>query len=107
MSSNCARRLLQQSSSSAKAFLSSGPRISLPSVASGPTKLGGLPSPASRLSRRHNLFSKSRVRMELACGESLMPLHSVTASALLKSMLSSGVGQWGCLSEEGRASSIA
>nr|XP_027076360.1 protein NUCLEAR FUSION DEFECTIVE 6, chloroplastic/mitochondrial isoform X2 [Coffea arabica] len=106
MSSNCARRLLQQSSSSAKAFLSSGPRISLPSVASGTTKLGGLPSPASRLSRRHNLFSKSRVRMELACGESLMPLHSVTASALLKSMLSSGVAV-GCLSEEGRASSIA
>lgn len=28
-----------------------------------------------------------------------MPLHSVTASALLKSLLSSEVGQWGSLSE--------
>ncbi|KAL6497529.1 hypothetical protein OROHE_027158 [Orobanche hederae] len=28
-----------------------------------------------------------------------MPLHSVTASALLRSMLSSKVGQWSVLSE--------
>lgn len=40
-----------------------------------------------------------RLPVELACGESLMPLHSVTASALLKSMLSSKVGHWGFLSE--------
>ncbi|KAL3526044.1 hypothetical protein ACH5RR_014416 [Cinchona calisaya] len=101
MASNCARRLLQRSSSSAKNFLISAPRISPPpSVGSGPSaKFSGLPSSASRLSRCQNLFSKSRLPVELGCGESLMPFHSVTASALLKSMLSSEVGQWGCLSE--------
>lgn len=40
-----------------------------------------------------------RLPVELGCGESLMPLHSVTASALLNSMLSSKVGHWGFLSE--------
>lgn len=35
----------------------------------------------------------------LGSANSLMPLHSVTASALLKSLLSSEVGQWGSLSE--------
>lgn len=40
-----------------------------------------------------------RLPVELGCGDSLMPLHSATASALLNSMLSSKVGQWGCLSE--------
>lgn len=40
-----------------------------------------------------------RLPVELGCGESLMPLHSATASALLTSMLSSKVGRWGVLSE--------
>lgn len=40
-----------------------------------------------------------RLPKELSCGDSLMPLHSVTASVLLKSLLSSEVGQWGSLSE--------
>lgn len=35
----------------------------------------------------------------LGSANSLMPLHSVTASALLKSLLSSEVSQWGSLSE--------
>ncbi|KAL3526426.1 hypothetical protein ACH5RR_011082 [Cinchona calisaya] len=99
MASNCARRLIQRTSSSTKTFLSSSPR----SAASGPSNLSGLsanlPSPAPRLFRRHHLFSKSRLPVELGCGESLMPLHSVTASALLRSRLSSEVGEWGCLSE--------
>nr|XP_043607530.1 protein NUCLEAR FUSION DEFECTIVE 6, mitochondrial-like [Erigeron canadensis] len=48
--------------------------------------------------RRKPLFS-SREPVELSCMQSLMPLHSATASSLLKSMLSSEVGQWGSLSE--------
>ncbi|KAG8367077.1 hypothetical protein BUALT_Bualt16G0035100 [Buddleja alternifolia] len=38
--------------------------------------------------------------VELRCGESLMPLHSVTASALLNSKLSSKIGHWTFLSED-------
>ncbi|KAL8233958.1 hypothetical protein R6Q59_020058 [Mikania micrantha] len=41
----------------------------------------------------------SRLPVELGSMQSLMPLHSVTASALLQSMLSSEIGQWGSLSE--------
>ncbi|GFY87183.1 hypothetical protein Acr_05g0008220 [Actinidia rufa] len=92
MASTTARRLFQRSTASARSFLSRNGRTqSAPSVASG----GG--SPASRHGRP--LFS-NRLPVELGCGESLMPLHSATASALLKSMLSSKVGQWGSLSEE-------
>ncbi|CAA3001280.1 Hypothetical predicted protein [Olea europaea subsp. europaea] len=101
MASSCARKFVQRSVSSAKTFLN---RIqSSPSVATGPSKLSGLapatPSPASRVSPRHGSLFSSRQPVELSSGESLMPLHSVTASVLLKSMLSSKVGQWGCLSE--------
>ncbi|KAF5949049.1 hypothetical protein HYC85_015006 [Camellia sinensis] len=99
MATNSARRLFQRSTSSAKAFLSRKSRTQLPS------NLGGLvPSsnsaPPSRVSRRlHSFFSTSRLPMELGCGESLIPLHSATASSLLNSMLSTKVGQWGYLSE--------
>ncbi|KAL2539064.1 hypothetical protein Adt_00042 [Abeliophyllum distichum] len=99
MASNCAIKFVQRSTSSAKTFLN---RIqSSPCVATGPSKLSGLTptTPASRVSPRHHAFFSSRLPVELSCGESLMPLHSVTASALLKSMLSSKVGQWGCVSE--------
>ena len=37
--------------------------------------------------------------MELASLQSLMPLHSVTASALSTSLLSLQNDKWGCLSE--------
>lgn len=37
--------------------------------------------------------------MELSAGMSLIPLHSVTASALLTSLLSLSNQSWGCLSE--------
>ncbi|XP_076906918.1 uncharacterized protein LOC143563206 [Bidens hawaiensis] len=48
---------------------------------------------------RRNPSFLSRLPVELGSMQSLMPLHSATASALLKSMLSSEVGQWGTLSE--------
>ncbi|KAI5665537.1 hypothetical protein M9H77_15390 [Catharanthus roseus] len=97
MASVSARRLVQRSTSYAKnAFMSS-------TLGSTSSKLGGLaptiPSPAPRISRRQNLFFSIRLPKELSCGDSLMPLHSVTASVLLKSLLSSEVGQWGSLSE--------
>ncbi|KAL7094828.1 hypothetical protein ACP275_11G129100 [Erythranthe tilingii] len=93
MASYCARNLLRRSTSSAKTLLS---RVqSQPSAASGPSKLNGF---AATAPRRRPPFS-SRLPVELGCGESLMPLHSATASALLNSMLSSKVGQWGSLSE--------
>ena len=40
-----------------------------------------------------------RLPVELGCAQSLMPLHSVTASALLTSMLSLKPGSWAWLSE--------
>ncbi|KAL7232535.1 hypothetical protein ACSBR2_010531 [Camellia fascicularis] len=98
MATNSARRLFQRSTSSAKAFLSRKSRTQSPPV---PSNLGGLaPSSISaRVSRHHHSFFSTRLPVELGCGESLMPLHSATASSLLNSMLSSKVGQWGCLSE--------
>ncbi|CAA2956435.1 Hypothetical predicted protein [Olea europaea subsp. europaea] len=99
MASNCARKLVPRSPASAKTLLN---RIqSSPSISAGPPKLIGQASTTgvSRVSPRHRSFFSSRLPVELSCGESLMPLHSVTASVLLKSMLSSKVGQWGCLSE--------
>ncbi|KAK9053990.1 hypothetical protein SSX86_025065 [Deinandra increscens subsp. villosa] len=53
----------------------------------------------STVTGRRNPRFLSRLPVELGGMQSLMPLHSVTASALLKSMLSSNVGQWGSLSE--------
>ncbi|KAL7244308.1 hypothetical protein ACSBR1_016530 [Camellia fascicularis] len=98
MASNPARRLFQRSTSSAKAFLSCKSRTQSPPV---PSNLGGLApsSNSARVSRHHHSFFSTRLPVELGCGESLMPLHSATASSLLNSMLSSNVGQWGCLSE--------
>ncbi|KAG9140710.1 hypothetical protein Leryth_006897 [Lithospermum erythrorhizon] len=95
MASTSARRILQKSTSAAKSFLSR--TVSPPCAASS---LGGAASSISppRISP-HRTFFLSRLPVELGCGESLIPLHSVTASALLNSLLSSNVGQWGCLSE--------
>ncbi|KAL8471357.1 hypothetical protein ACS0TY_028227 [Phlomoides rotata] len=94
MASRCARNLVQRSSSSAKSLLF--PTQSSHSVSAGAPKLCGL---APAVSRRRSPFFASRLPVELGCGESLMPLHSVTASALLNSMLSSKIGRWGFLSE--------
>ncbi|XP_051120209.1 protein NUCLEAR FUSION DEFECTIVE 6, mitochondrial-like [Andrographis paniculata] len=98
MASKCARNLFQRSSSSAKALMRSGQ--SSYSIAVRPSKLNGIATPVFRLSPRHRLFVSSRLPVELGCGESLMPLHSVTASALLRSMLASKVRRWGYLSED-------
>ncbi|XP_011098486.1 protein NUCLEAR FUSION DEFECTIVE 6, chloroplastic/mitochondrial [Sesamum indicum] len=97
MASYCTRNLVQRSSNTARTLLFRGQ--SSHSVAAGPSKLSGLTPTIPRSSPRHRSFLSSRLPVELGCGESLMPLHSVTASALLNSMLSSKVGQWGFLSE--------
>ncbi|CAL5408251.1 unnamed protein product [Camellia sinensis] len=99
MATNSARRLFQRSTSYAKAFLSRKSRTQSPSNLGGlaPSSNSGPPSRVSR--HHHSFFSTSRLPVELGCGESLMPLHSATASSLLNSVLSSKVGQLGCLSE--------
>ncbi|KAK1259797.1 hypothetical protein QJS04_geneDACA010244 [Acorus gramineus] len=89
---NCARRT----------FLSSvSPRTLLRSLASSKS------SPFTLLSKRKLPLNVSRqykiclyrLPLELGCVQSLMPLHSATASVLLNSMLSSKTGSWGWLSE--------
>ncbi|KAG8366866.1 hypothetical protein BUALT_Bualt16G0012500 [Buddleja alternifolia] len=94
MASNSARNLVHRSISSAKTVFRSAQ--SSHSVASAPAKLSGI---AAAAPRRRSFFSSSRLPVELGCGESLMPLHSVTASALLNSKLSSKIGHWSFLSE--------
>ncbi|KAG5527269.1 hypothetical protein RHGRI_028235 [Rhododendron griersonianum] len=94
MASISTRRLLQRSTAAVRASLSrTGKTQSPPSVSSGTSNVGGLapsnPAPSSRLSRPRRHFSSTRLPVELGCGDSLMPLHSATASALLNSMLSS------------------
>ncbi|KAK8913601.1 hypothetical protein KSP39_PZI023595 [Platanthera zijinensis] len=53
----------------------------------------------SRISRRVLSSSISRLPVELSSMQSLMPLHSATASALLTSKLSLKPGNWAWLSE--------
>ncbi|KAL5552894.1 hypothetical protein UlMin_040295 [Ulmus minor] len=96
MAANCARRTL---SASAKTLLkcSSSPST----FASGATKLGGLFASKSNSASRFSVkkLNFSRLPVELASLQSLMPLHSVTASALSTSLLSLQNDKWGCLSE--------
>ncbi|XP_031257932.1 uncharacterized protein LOC116115925 isoform X2 [Pistacia vera] len=97
MAANCGRRTLQLTSASAKTLLSRSPSASTAS------KFTGLASPikpttASRLSSLHKR-TYSRLPVELGGALSLMPLHSVTASALFTSLLSLNNQNWGCLSE--------
>ncbi|MQL72579.1 hypothetical protein Taro_004930 [Colocasia esculenta] len=87
----CARRALASSFSSPARLLAGGPRSTL-----------SAPAPAAfarSLSRRRLSSSFSRMPVELGCVCSLMPLHSVTASSLLTSMLSLKPGSWAWLSE--------
>ncbi|CAL9088809.1 unnamed protein product [Musa textilis] len=53
----------------------------------------------ARLPRGRLPFGISRSPVELGCAQSLMPFHSVTATALLTSMLSTKSGGWTWLSE--------
>ncbi|KAL5723751.1 hypothetical protein ACHQM5_007108 [Ranunculus cassubicifolius] len=95
MAANYARKTFLSSPALAKsAFTFKSPS----SIASNASKLGGFasikPSSSSGFSR---VFS--RCPAELGAMQSLMPLHSVTASVLLTSMLSCKAGNWGWLSE--------
>ncbi|KAL1537143.1 protein NUCLEAR FUSION DEFECTIVE 6, mitochondrial-like [Salvia divinorum] len=98
---SCGRNLVQRSSNAVKTLLFRSQ--SSHSVPAGAPKLSGfaatLPRPSPRPRPRPFFSTTSRLPVELGCGESLMPLHSATASALLNSMLSSKVGRWGYLSE--------
>ncbi|XP_010427806.1 PREDICTED: protein NUCLEAR FUSION DEFECTIVE 6, chloroplastic/mitochondrial isoform X1 [Camelina sativa] len=104
MAANGMRRALQVSSSSAKILFG---RSSAASSSSKIGKSAGIAfgngsssssSSSSRPSLRRLTFS-SRVPVELSAGVSLVPLHSVTASALLTSLLSLSNQNWSCLSE--------
>ncbi|KAF3431281.1 hypothetical protein FNV43_RR26011 [Rhamnella rubrinervis] len=102
MAANCARRTVLVSSASAKTLLSCSQSPS--PFAFRASKFSGLPaskpnSASSRLSVPKLNFS--RLPVELASLQSLMPLHSATASALSTSLLSLHNDKWGCLSEEG------
>ncbi|XP_010427807.1 PREDICTED: protein NUCLEAR FUSION DEFECTIVE 6, chloroplastic/mitochondrial isoform X2 [Camelina sativa] len=103
MAANGMRRALQVSSSSAKILFG---RSSAASSSSKIGKSAGIAfgngsssssSSSSRPSLRRLTFS--RVPVELSAGVSLVPLHSVTASALLTSLLSLSNQNWSCLSE--------
>ncbi|KAG9439513.1 hypothetical protein H6P81_019678 [Aristolochia fimbriata] len=91
MASTCARRALSVSPS-ASLF---GTFRSFPSAAA---KTAGSSPTAARVSRR-KLPSFTRLPAVLGCAQSLMPLHSVTASSLLTSKLSLKARNWGWLSE--------
>ncbi|CAL9036903.1 unnamed protein product [Musa banksii] len=78
------------------------------SLISGAATSRAFPSSSARtracswLSRRKLPSGISRFRrsaVELGCAQSLMPFHSVTATALLTSMLSARPGSWTWLSE--------
>ncbi|XP_041012106.1 protein NUCLEAR FUSION DEFECTIVE 6, mitochondrial [Juglans microcarpa x Juglans regia] len=91
MAANCARRTLLISSASAKALLSRTSSSSSPLAAKASKLTGGLAVEKRVL---------SRLPVELTgVQQSLMPLHSVTASALFTSLLSLHNHNWGCLSE--------
>ncbi|CAH2066560.1 unnamed protein product [Thlaspi arvense] len=99
MAANGVRRALQLSSSSGRILFS---RSSAASSASKIGKSAGIDfasgsSASSRSSLRR--LTSSRIPVELSAGISLIPLHSVTASSLLTSLLSLSNQSWGCLSE--------
>ncbi|BFG16436.1 hypothetical protein CerSpe_027090 [Prunus speciosa] len=98
MAANCARRTLQFSSSSAKTLLGCTPSSPFASKASNLIELTAVkPTSAPRLAAQK--LKLSRFPVELAGVQSLIPLHSATASALFTSLLSLHNNSWGCLSE--------
>ncbi|KAK4780798.1 hypothetical protein SAY87_016904 [Trapa incisa] len=99
MAANCARRALELSSATARAFMS---RPSSTFFSSGASKLRGVSAtkPGSSSSRLFSpQFTLGRLPVELGGVLTVMPLHSVTASALFTSLLSLSDCRWGCLSE--------
>ncbi|KAL0800848.1 hypothetical protein Bca101_056023 [Brassica carinata] len=95
MAANGVRRALQSSGRilfSRSASASSGPKLG---KSAGFAFANGSSSSRSSLRR----LTSSRIPVELSAGMSLIPLHSVTASALLTSLLSLSNQSWGCLSE--------
>ncbi|KAK4598096.1 hypothetical protein RGQ29_015552 [Quercus rubra] len=104
MAANYARRTLQISSKTLLSCTSSSSSSSSTTFASKASRLSGLglasagPNSASRLSVHKRILSRLPVALS-GVQQSLMPLHSVTASALLTSLLSVYNDNWGCLSE--------
>ncbi|KAG6598206.1 protein NUCLEAR FUSION DEFECTIVE 6, chloroplastic/mitochondrial [Cucurbita moschata] len=92
ISSSSARTLLQRSSSSPP---------SASHLVSKPTMSAPLPSAKPSASSRFSVpkLTNFRLPVELSSVQSLMPLHSATASALFTSLLSLHNNSWGCLSE--------
>ncbi|XP_010551567.1 PREDICTED: uncharacterized protein LOC104822141 [Tarenaya hassleriana] len=96
MAANGARRTLQLSSSSAKTLIGRSSAVSSASKFAG-VSVSESSSASSRFSLRR--FTSSRVPVGLGGALSMMPLHSVTASALFTSLLSLSNQNWGSLSE--------
>ncbi|KAL6192525.1 hypothetical protein ACLB2K_033612 [Fragaria x ananassa] len=98
MAANCARRTLQFSSASAKTLFNSSSSSPFASKAFKLSELAGAKTTSiPRFATQKLKFS--RLPVELAAAQSLIPLHSATASALFTSLLSLHNTSWGCLSE--------
>ncbi|CAN6932920.1 unnamed protein product, partial [Brassica oleracea var. botrytis] len=95
MAANGVRRALHSSSSTGRILFSRS--SSAPKLGKSAGFAFGNGSSSSRSSLRR--LTSSRIPVELGAGMSLIPLHSVTASALLTSLLSLSNQSWGCLSE--------
>ncbi|KAI4328250.1 hypothetical protein L6164_020621 [Bauhinia variegata] len=103
MAANCARKTLRIASATARTQLCR-PTPSSAASASNATKFCGLascrPTYAARFIAQKRSLSFSWLPEQLAGAQmSLMPLHSVNASALFTSLLSLHSNNWGCLSE--------
>ncbi|GAB4839806.1 hypothetical protein Ancab_020516 [Ancistrocladus abbreviatus] len=105
MAAACARRTLQVTSASATRTAINN-TLSKSSHSISASQLLGLASHKSSRFSLHRLLSSSRLPVELASAQSLMPLHSVTATALYASLLSLHSDNWGCLSEVSHPSFI-
>ncbi|XP_065873421.1 uncharacterized protein [Euphorbia lathyris] len=105
MAANGVRRtLLKFSSASAKSLFNTSPSTTAkanisPFASKSSTFTGLSPKPASANRFSINNLTFSRLPVELGGALSLMPLHSITASALFTSLLSLHNSTWGCLSE--------
>ncbi|XP_074295983.1 uncharacterized protein LOC141623732 isoform X2 [Silene latifolia] len=98
MTSVCGRvRQALQSCTRKKAVVSKLCGTKSTSPGGGASKLPGFA--ASTTPKSSFQFSSNRLPVELRCVQSLMPLHSATASALFTSLLSVPAQSWGSLSQ--------